>query len=291
MSTYPLPASPSGDRPSAPRTASGRRTGSGLHGEKFLVPPALDDAPVLDHEDHVRVADRGEPVGDDEGRPTAHEGVERLLHDVLRFGVERGGRLVEDEQGASFRSARAIASRWRSPPDNRSPCSPTTVAYPSGIRSTNAARWRGAPPRRPSPSGRRHPVGDVVPDRVVEEHRVLADDPDLLAKGSERDAADVDPSIRMRPPAGRRTAGSGRPAWSFRPRWSRRLRPSSRGDAEVDLLQTVSPRGVPEIDAIEGDLLGSAPACPRPPLRAPPAACRSPRRRGLRRRVPAGRRC
>jgi hypothetical protein len=36
-------------------------------------------------------------------------------------------------------SARAIDTRWRSPPDRVPPRSPTTVSYPSGRRRTNSS--------------------------------------------------------------------------------------------------------------------------------------------------------
>ena len=34
---------------------------------------------------------------DDDARPVRHQALERLLHEPLRFGVERGRRLVEDQ--------------------------------------------------------------------------------------------------------------------------------------------------------------------------------------------------
>ena len=34
--------------------------------QEFLVVPLFDDVALLHHEDEVRIADRGEPVGDDE---------------------------------------------------------------------------------------------------------------------------------------------------------------------------------------------------------------------------------
>ncbi len=40
--------------------------------------------------------------------------------------------------GAFFSSARAIASRWRCPPESFSPFSPTSVASPRGISRMNS---------------------------------------------------------------------------------------------------------------------------------------------------------
>ena len=55
------------------------------------------------------------------------EGLEHLFF-CLRVKVR--SRLIEDQDGASFSRARAIASLWRSPPDRRRPCSPINVSYP-----------------------------------------------------------------------------------------------------------------------------------------------------------------
>ena len=41
--------------------------------------------------------------------------------------------------GAFFNIARAIAMRWRWPPDRRTPRSPRWVRYPCGSRSMNSA--------------------------------------------------------------------------------------------------------------------------------------------------------
>ena len=54
--------------------------------------PAL----VHDH-DAVRVGDRAEPVGNDEGRAVLEEQVEGLVDLVLGLGVDLAGGFVEDE--------------------------------------------------------------------------------------------------------------------------------------------------------------------------------------------------
>ena len=57
----------------------------------------LDDPAVVDDEDLVGVADRREPVRDDQGRPALEGGVEGALDRGLGLGVEVGGGLVEDD--------------------------------------------------------------------------------------------------------------------------------------------------------------------------------------------------
>ena len=41
----------------------------------------------------------------------------------------------------SARIARAMATRWRCPPDSLMPRSPTIVSYPSGKPRTNSSQW------------------------------------------------------------------------------------------------------------------------------------------------------
>ena len=43
--------------------------------EEVRMPPDLPDASPMEHHDPVGVVEGGEPVGDDEARPTLHEAV------------------------------------------------------------------------------------------------------------------------------------------------------------------------------------------------------------------------
>ena len=67
-----------------------------LLGDQLVVAAALDDAAVLKDDDDIGVLDRGEPVGDDEDRPPAHQRVHTLLDNGLGTGVDGGGGLIED---------------------------------------------------------------------------------------------------------------------------------------------------------------------------------------------------
>ena len=66
-------------------------------GEQAVVGALLDDAALIHDQDAVGGADRGEAVGDDEGGAPLHQPVEGLLHLALALGVERRGRLVEEQ--------------------------------------------------------------------------------------------------------------------------------------------------------------------------------------------------
>ena len=62
-----------------------------LLGDQLVVAAALDDAAVLKDDDDIGVLDRGEPVGDDEDRPPAHQRVHTLLDngDVYKRQIAR----------------------------------------------------------------------------------------------------------------------------------------------------------------------------------------------------------
>ena len=66
--------------------------------EQLLVGALLDDLAVLHHQDHVGIPDRGEPVGDDEAGPIGPQRRHGMLHQHFGSGVDRAGRLVQDQQ-------------------------------------------------------------------------------------------------------------------------------------------------------------------------------------------------
>jgi hypothetical protein len=81
------------------------------------VTAALGDAPVLEDEDGVGVLHRREPLGDGDRRAVGRERFERALDQILRLGVDRGGRPVEHqdvrvlEDDAGDGDALALAAR------------------------------------------------------------------------------------------------------------------------------------------------------------------------------------
>ena len=74
---------------------------------------------MVEHDDLVGERDRREAVGDDERRAPRHRLVERELDLALGGGVDRGGRVVEDqharvgEQRARDREPLALAAGER----------------------------------------------------------------------------------------------------------------------------------------------------------------------------------
>jgi hypothetical protein len=105
--------------------------------------------------------------------------------------------------GASLRIARAIAMRWRWPPESFAPFSPISVRAPAAARARIPSR---APPRRRARSRLAHAVGaaigDVGGDRVVEEHHVLRDERDLAPQALQRERLEVVAVERDAPASG-----------------------------------------------------------------------------------------
>src|SRR5207248_2407731 len=66
-------------------------------GKELVVRALFDDPAVLEDDDQVRVADRGQAVRDDERRPPGEELAERDLDPALGADVDRRRRLVEDQ--------------------------------------------------------------------------------------------------------------------------------------------------------------------------------------------------
>ena len=90
--------------------------------------PLLDDAAGGKDDDAIRALHRREAMRDHEHGAPRHEALERALHPCLGRVSSADVASSRISIGASLRKARAIASRWRSPPEKRAPRSPTTVS-------------------------------------------------------------------------------------------------------------------------------------------------------------------
>ena len=64
---------------------------------EFLMSAGLRDAALAQHQDAVGVSHRGQAMGDDEAGAVVHQALQRLLHQRLRFAIERAGGLVQDQ--------------------------------------------------------------------------------------------------------------------------------------------------------------------------------------------------
>ena len=65
--------------------------------EKFVMRAALNDFSVLEHQNLMRVADRGKPMRDDEAGPPLKQFFQRALDDNLCVRVNGARRFIEDQ--------------------------------------------------------------------------------------------------------------------------------------------------------------------------------------------------
>ena len=96
---------------------------------QLVVRALLDDPAVLEHDDQVGVADRREPVRDDERRAAREQLAQRAL-DALRSVPMSTADVASSRMRirGSASSARANATSWRWPSERRVPRSPSSVS-------------------------------------------------------------------------------------------------------------------------------------------------------------------
>ncbi len=141
---------------------------------ELLVRSSLDDFAVLEHEDLVGAADRGQPVRDDERRPPLAERAQAVLDLGFAFAVERRGRFVEHEDarvgedGARDRDALTLTARQLHPALSDDGVVLLLEPLDELVGVRDAADGLDLLERRV-----RAPVADVGRDRAIEEEVVL----------------------------------------------------------------------------------------------------------------------
>jgi hypothetical protein len=217
---------------------------------------ALGDTAAVEDDDLVGMDDRRQAVRNDDGGATTLDRLERAEDRRLGAAVQGAGRLVEDqdrrvlEQRARDRDPLFLAARQFQP----ALADPCRIAFGLPLDEGRDRRAR----RRPLDlglTGTLAPIGDVVADRVVEQHRILRHDADCRAQGRLRHMRDVLPVDRD-PTAGEVVEAVHQPRER---RFARPRRPDhrerrARGDVEVEALQYVVPRFVAEADMVEADV-------------------------------------
>ena len=143
----------------------------------------LDDPAPVHDQDRVGVADGRQAVGDHERRPALHQSAHGSLDEHLGAGVDRGRRLIEDQDrrirqecpGDREQLLLACGQIRRVVVDHR------VVAAGQGTHEVvDMGRLGG---RRDLVLGRAiAAVGDVLADRAVEQPRVLEDHPERPAQ-------------------------------------------------------------------------------------------------------------
>src|ERR1700691_16437 len=92
--------------------------------QQLLMRSDLRDTAVLEHDQPVHRRDGREAMGDGDHGLALHERLEILLDRRLDLGIQCGSRFVQHENRRVLQSTRAMAIRWRWPPDSLTPRSP-----------------------------------------------------------------------------------------------------------------------------------------------------------------------
>ena len=162
--------------------------------DEVVVRAVLDDLALVDNEDEVGVANRREAVSDHERGPPLHDLVESVEDHFLGLRVDRGRRLVENQdrcvldERARDRDALALASGEAGAllADDR------VVALRK--RGDEVVGVRRARRRADLILGRLQPsVADVLRNRAREEEGLLEHERDLAAERAELDRPDIAP--------------------------------------------------------------------------------------------------
>gem|GEM_PF-2790813 len=155
-------------------------------GEQLLVASLLDDASFIKNQDAIRTAGGIKAMGDhDPGTPT-QQILERGADQLFGLGIERGGRLVKDQDRRVFDQRTGDGDPL--PLAGRQACSVLAEPRVIGIRQAGDEPVRmDGPGRGLDPLSRDvcAPVGDVVVNGIVEEHGVLRHQTDRRTQGVE----------------------------------------------------------------------------------------------------------
>ena len=161
---------------------------------------AFDDAAVVHHGDVVGVLDRGQTVGDHEGRAPLHQGVHPLLDESFRTRVDGRGRLVQDEHGrvrhggAGDCEELALALRQIAAVGVQDRVVPVRETADKGIGMHQAGGVAAFLVR-----GVQAAVTDVVQHRTAEKFRFLEHDAEGAPEVGLLDACDAESVVGDRP--------------------------------------------------------------------------------------------
>lgn len=95
---------------------------SSTGGKQFGDSAVFDHCSVGDEQDTIGMPDAGQSMRDDDPGAWPQIGGQRVDHGGFVLGVQRAGRLVDEQyRSEDFSNARAMLTRWRSPPDSAAP--------------------------------------------------------------------------------------------------------------------------------------------------------------------------
>ena len=160
--------------------------------DQFLVRSNLRDAAPIHHHDFVRPPDSGEPVRDHDHGAIAHQRLERLLHQNLRFRIQMRRGFVQNQDG------RVLEQR----PRDGQPLPLSSAQLDAALADHGVVAFVhpldelfGQSVARGFANlfvlGFGPAVADVVRHRVIEQEGLLRDDADLRAQRGDLEIAHV----------------------------------------------------------------------------------------------------
>jgi len=142
--------------------------------QQFGVRTPLDDLALLDHQDLVGLADRGQPVRDHQRGPPRQRALQRPLHRHLGLRVQVRRRLIEHHHRRGLEQQPRQRHPLLLPAGQPIPPVPHHGVQPVGQAGDQVPDLRRLTRLDQLKFGRRGPrVQQVGPDRVVEQVRVL----------------------------------------------------------------------------------------------------------------------
>ena len=139
---------------------------------------------LVEHDDVVRVLDRGQAMRDHQRGAVLHQSLHGFLDQALRFGIQRAGGLVEDQDRRVLEDRARDGDALALATGDQRPALPDRAVQPA----------RQLADELPSVGGARGgddvllarvchlAIGDVFGNGAVENHHVLTDPADLAAQ-------------------------------------------------------------------------------------------------------------
>ncbi len=162
--------------------------------DQFVVCTLFCDPPLVQHDNHVRIFHRGNPMADDDARPVLHDRPETAENRLFRVGIDGRKCIVQDENfrfskyGPGDARPLLLASRQRYAPFAEH----CLELMGKLVHVFGDLRYLGGFVDLLS----RHAVDtvtDVLGDGFRKEKRFLRHIPDMRTKNFERDFLDADP--------------------------------------------------------------------------------------------------
>ena len=161
-------------------------------GQEGVVGAGGGDATLLHDQDLIGIADGGEAVGDDEGGASVDEVLEGELDEMLGFGIDRGGGIIQDEDaGIHEQDAGDGDALFLTAGEGDAALADQGVVALGALEDEFVRLGSFGGQDDLVIGGAGGAEGDIFADGIGEEGRFLEDDADLGAEGMEGGVADI----------------------------------------------------------------------------------------------------